>query len=232
MVPSSASACSLKVGWEEWKPYIFEETGRITDPEYRHLMTYAEKADCQIEWVYAPWARALKLLANEELDLLYAAGKTAEREGYAQFSQPYRTEAIWLAISDTGDDPTVDEISLEDWLTKMVILEGASRLGVIRGSYYGEAVSDIKSKFDVPLLYEVSDDLQLIDMLRRNRISGYLIEAGLADYHQDKTAETLRFYRLIEQTGDPLHYMFSKGVEIEIINRFNAAISQNHNTPM
>lgn len=134
--------CRLRVGWEEWYPLIHERDGQLAGSEFVLLSTLAKQANCQLEFIELPWIRALKSLQNGDIDLLYGASKTPEREAFAQFSRPYRVEQMLLLTHREGPAQP-GPISLTDWLATPNGNDKPRLLGVILGFYYGDQLDPI-----------------------------------------------------------------------------------------
>ena len=62
--------CVLKVGWEEWYPFIYQQGQAFSGSEYTLLSRLAKKTGCQLKFVEVAWDKSLQLLAQ--------AGKLAE----------------------------------------------------------------------------------------------------------------------------------------------------------
>ena len=217
---AAAADCRLRVGWDEWPPYISEQGGRLQGPEYELLTSTADAAGCKLEWLQIPWARALKMLAEGDLDLLYGAGYSDERAKFAKFSAPYRIERFVLMTRSTfGGDP--DALSLAEWIDAG---PKPREIGVFRGDVYGDNADRILKTAKNAILIELNDNDQLIGMLKAGRLDGYVIEDQVAALQLKDAVVPLHRYAIKEQAGDPLHYMFALQVGDDVVARFNAAI--------
>ncbi len=65
---SVQAQCVLKVGWEEWYPFIYKTAGKFAGSEYDLLQRLASKAGCQLVYIEASWDDSLKMLAEGKLD--------------------------------------------------------------------------------------------------------------------------------------------------------------------
>jgi len=213
----SAGACSLRVGWEPWFPFIYREYDSFQGPEYQLLERLASEAGCQLEYIERPWLRALHELSQGQLDMLYGASHTAEREAFAQFSTPYRVEQFHLIVAAHAPVFT----SLSHWLE----YQPAQRFGLIRGFYYGSVLDPLLR--DASLAQrrtEVGSDAQLLELLRIGRIDGYWVEALVADSKMLQGG--LQMLALPDVAGEPMHLMFGRQVPLHTVQRFNQAIAQ------
>lgn len=217
--------CRLRVGWEEWYPLIHERDGQLAGSEFVLLSSLAKQANCQLEFIELPWIRALKSLQNGDIDLLYGASKTPEREAFAHFSQPYRVEQM-LLLTNREDTAQPGPISLTDWLATPNGNGKPRLLGVILGFYYGDQLDPIVHAPEAQAQrLQVRWDQQLLKLLKAKRIDGYLIEASIAPQLTRQNPQALQQHQVSEQNPEPMHLMFSQRVPVEIVQRFNAAIA-------
>ena len=222
---AQAQDCHLRVGWEEWYPLIHERDGQLTGSEFVLLSRLAKQANCQLEFVELPWIRALRSLQNGDIDLLYGASKTPEREAFAQFSRPYRVEQMLLLTHREGPAQP-GPISLTDWLATPNGNDKPRLLGVILGFYYGDQLDPIVHAPEAQAQrLQVRWDQQLLKLLKAKRIDGYLIEASIAPQLTRQNPQALQQHQVSEQNPEPMHVMFSQRVPVEIVQRFNAAIA-------
>lgn len=212
------AACELRVGWDEWPPYITYKEGHFHGVEYDLLTSTADTAGCKLDFQQIPWARALRMLGAGELDLLYGAGYSAERAEFAKFSIPYRQEQFVLMTRSKAGDET-ESVSLNDWIQSK-----PRAIGVFRGDVYGEQIDRILKNTKNVTLVELNDNEQLIRMLEAGRLEGYIVEDGVAQMQLQESAFPLHRYVIKEQTADPLYYMFSLHIADDVIERFNIAI--------
>lgn len=225
-VPSE-SDCRLNVGWEEWFPVFYQQDGRLQGPEYELLIELAQQADCQLEFFELPWKRQLKRLENADLDLLYAASRTPERELFARFSHSYRSEKMLMVVRASSMASPPASVSLRQWLGTPNEVGRDKTLGLILGYYYGDALNSIitdpaiKSRF-----LEVRWDQQLQELLNKKHIDGYMVEASVAYAQQQAAEQQLQLLTVDEHQPEPMFLMFSKSVSPAIVERFNRAIDQ------
>lgn len=224
LAEQSRGECELRVGWDNWPPYIVLENGQFHGLEYDRLKATADAAGCGIHMTQVPWVRALHMLKDGSLDLLYGAGYSKERDEFAQYSLPYRQEQFVLVTMDKAYNQA-GSVSLEAWIQSVSPPVGRRNLGLFRGNSYGEKMDRILSDNadKVELVYLGSNE-QMIEMLARNRLDGFIIEDGVAQMLAQTSHHPIRRLVINEQVADPLHYIFSLGVPGEVVERFNAAI--------
>lgn len=230
-LPAMANAaCLLRVGWDEWPPYITYQDGRFQGLEYDLLKSTADAAGCELDMMQVPWVRAQKMLQVGQLDLLYGAGYSKERAQFARYSLAYRLERFVLVTkANAGEEAR--PVSLTSWVQSPRTGGSQRRLGVFRGTFYGQTIDHIlKSNGKTVVLVVLNQNEQMIEMLRADRLDGYLIEDGVALMQAEGAGFPMRRFPIEEQAADPLHYMFSSGVPAGVIERFNTAIRQRQAT--
>ena len=220
---AARAECVLRVGWDEWPPYFTAVSGTFKGPEYDLLKSTADAAGCKLDLLQVPWGRALRMLEAGELDLLYGAGYSPERAAAGKFSMTYREEKFVLVTrpEDAGPDDTV---SLDAWIRAEDT--GSPRtVGVFRGNVYGEHIDQVlRTNAQHVVVVELSQNEQMIQMLKKKRLNGFLIEDAVAEMQLKAPDSALRRLQIREQKGDPLYYFFSLRVGDDVIERFNAAI--------
>lgn len=216
-ISGSVFSCELKVGWEDWRPYIYKENGQIVGPEYRLIKQIAEKAQCNVVFIETPWARALKELKTGQLDLLYGASFTKERSEYAYFSNPYRYETFKLVVKAKVKQPP---ISFEDWLVEN------KQLVTISEFYYGQSIDNLLHKHSHQInRLQVRHDDQLLGMLLLDRIEAYLIEEVVGLNHIKAANGALQLVELVDSKPEPMHLMLSKTLDPSMLERVNLALN-------
>ncbi|WP_419570997.1 substrate-binding periplasmic protein [Rheinheimera sp.] len=131
----AAVSCQLKVGYESWEPYQFrgyDEQANGLDIDIVNAV--AKAMPCELVFSYGNWQQLLSQFRQGELDVLLGASKTAAREEFALFSDPYRNEQFRLFVRKTDSD----KFSF-DSVAQMVAAK--HKVGVVSDYYYGEQVS-------------------------------------------------------------------------------------------
>lgn len=218
--------CELRVGWDDWPPYIAFENDQFHGLEYDLLKATADAAGCSIDMIQVPWVRALQMLSDGSLDLLYGAGYSEERDEFAQYSLPYRLEQFVLVTMDEAYHQA-SSVSLHEWIQSVPAHGGRRHLGLFRGNFYGEKMERIldNNKDHLELVYLGSNE-QMIEMLTRSRLDGFIIEDSVAQMLAQTSSQPITQLVIKEQVADPLHYIFSLGVPSEVVERFNAVIRE------
>lgn len=217
-----AAECTLKVGWETWIPYSYEDAeGRVTGLDIDLLRAMAKQAGCELSFFEVPWGRLLEELRHGNLvQMAKGASYTSERASYAWFSDPYRTEVMELFMP-REDLNQYTFTAFED------MIDAGFRLGVGRDHYYGEAFAQaMKNPSFQRLTQEVTTDIQNIKKLEIGRIDGFLSDRYVAAHllrERGPTGWVQAHPMYVNSNG--VHLMFSKqAVQPETVARFNAAL--------
>lgn len=204
----AASACDLRVGWEEWKPYFYEENGHLQGAEYEYLQQLADAINCHFTYVKQPWLQALESLDKGQLDLLTGASKSAD----GRFSAPYRYEEVVLVtpVQQAPADALV-------WLS-------FSRVGVVRGYPYPQVLADALQRAASSRQHAVSADSELLTLLQSGQIDGYLTERVIAGHHQAQAAQPLAVSPVAGAEKAPVYLKLGKQLSGEQVDELNTAI--------
>ncbi|MEQ5836303.1 transporter substrate-binding domain-containing protein [Marinobacter sp. NFXS9] len=223
LAAASHAECRLRVGWDDWPPYIVYENGEFQGLEYDLLIATADAAGCEIEMLRVPWVRALKMLENRSLDLLYGAGYSKERAAFAKYSLPYRQEQFVLMTLDNTPS-TARSVSLGSWIQSAPGNRGRN-LGLFRGDFYGKKMERVlEDNQSAVKLIRLGSNEQMVEMLARGRLDGFVIEDSVAQMLLKTSDYPLKRLIIQEQVTDPLHYLFSRDVPDAVVERFNAVI--------
>lgn len=224
LAQQSRGECELRVGWDDWPPYIALQDDQFHGLEYDLLKATADAAGCNLHMIQVPWVRALHMLKDGSLDLLYGAGYSKERDEFAQYSLPYRQEQFVLITMDEAYNHAAS-VSLYDWIASVSAPAGRRNLGLFRGNFYGKKMERIlKDNTDRVELIHLGSNEQMIEMLVRKRLDGFIIEDGVAQMLAQSSPQPILRLVIKEQVADPLHYIFSLKIPGELVERFNAAI--------
>lgn len=167
--------CRLTMGWDPWEPYHYKDpTGELHGLDIEIVSAAAAGAGCELDFVQDNFANLLRGVRTGEIDLVSGATLTPEREAYAFFSAPCRTETFALYIRT--DDR--DRYAAED-LGKLI--GDGMRIGVTSDYIYGDQVSALQ---DDPTLAEsfLAADLgeTNAERLVNNEIDGWLEDVFVA----------------------------------------------------
>ena len=220
---------TLKGGWSVFAPYSYVENVKGI-PEWRGLDVellheIAKQSGYAIDASAVEWADHVRGVERGEIDFAAYSTRTAEREEFATFSVPYRTETMVLIVPRGKSDslPASTAAELVD-----IIREEKFRLGVGESTAYpsGEFrafIADPAHSKQVVAI-RVKDLLQeLLD----GQIDGYLSDRirAAADIEEHGSSSDVEEHP-VKVDGD-LHLMFSKAsVPPNVVADFNRAIKE------
>lgn len=182
---------ALRIGWSDYPP--FQRAGprgpQGLDIELVELLS--QTAGERLQWLRRPWARQMADAAQGELDLIPAATRTPQRQGFAEFTEAYRNERVAL-LGLVGGAP----------LRRLADLKGRPvKIGFIRGVAFPEAV---RRELDEPELQ------RLLQPLHANDLTLSALRGRRVDYVIDDPATLL--YRAVSQPGEPLEVVLELAV--------------------
>ncbi|MBF0496810.1 MAG: amino acid ABC transporter substrate-binding protein [Deltaproteobacteria bacterium] len=211
----------LKVGWEPWAPYQYrDDKGRLTGLDIELISAISKKVNVKLEFKEISWKRHLVELEQGTMDIATSASKTAGREKFAFFSDPYRKETVTLFVR-RGESGKYHFKTLSD-------LVGSNfRLGITSGYFYGKDFAQLmKNPNFVKHTEEASDDPGNYKKLLANRIDGFLSDqavtaVGIRKEGLEGKIEIHPMYI----TSEDIFFMFSrKSVKPDMVGIFNTGL--------
>ena len=216
--------CDLSVGWEPWKPYQYRPSDdELTGLDVELVRAVTEQMGCMIHYQQMPWQRTLFEIEQGGLvNMAAGADKLPERVDYAYFSEPYRSETVYLFIR-SDDAGEYDLERLAD------IPRRGFRLGITAGYHYGERFDELMEKPAFAAQVEtVRADQQNLEKLLLGRIDGFLADpvATAALLRGTDHANRITSHPMtIKQ--EQIHVMFSRAAHSPgIVSRFNEALQE------
>lgn len=220
----------LKTGWQEWYPYQYLKNRTIstslTGLDIRLVNALAKEIHQKIEYKRISWPETLEGLKTGTIDFAYDAAYSKEREAYAYYSKPYRTEEDSLFVlrrkSKLYTFETVEEFL--NYVKKKRFRFGANR-GVL---YTNSEINDfINDPANAEYILPIEDKLDALSKLLNNEIDGFLIDriAGSALILESKYGFLVSEHNL--NVKAPIYLIFSKKtVPVETVLAFNRAIDK------
>jgi polar amino acid transport system substrate-binding protein len=215
--------CQLVLGWDPWEPYHYvDPLGQVQGLDIEIIEAAARRAGCGLHFEQGDWVTLLDMVQEGGIDFLPGATRTAARETYAHFSDPYRSERFALFGRSVESD-SMDGRHLES------LLAAGKRIGVTEGYIYGEEVEALRDREEYADQF-VTARIAELNMLRL--VDGE-IDAFLEDIYV--ASSILRRMGLSDQVEElPLqvelgevHLMFSRvSVEEDLVKRLNAALTE------
>lgn len=118
-VPGMASAETIKLNTQDWKPYQTVVNGQVEGIAVKAVKCTIEKMGHKAEISVLPWVRAQKDVADGLAHGFFAASKSADRDAFAEMSQAFIPQVWrWYSLTDKSVDVTAK----------------ATRVGVVAGS--------------------------------------------------------------------------------------------------
>ena len=209
---TTAPPCQLTMGWDPCSGTDFELVRAI-----------AREADCSVDYQRDSWANLLASVRTGEIDLISGATLTPEREAFALFSEPYRTERFAMYIR-AGDADRFAGESLEE------MLANGMRLGVTDAYLYGPTVQTLQDdprfadQFVVAAVGETSAT-RLLDGV----IDGFLEDVFVATsvLRRRGLEDVVKAHPMELESGGEVRLMFSRAtVPAEVLARFDAGLQR------
>jgi len=190
-----------------------------------HVAELAAKAGISIHWQLMPAARQLHLLQNESVSACGVGWyRTAQRDGFAQFSRPiYRDRGVVVIANARLDRRTYPRLAdlLADQSLSILLKDGLT---------YGRAVAALLKPAKARFSLVTIEQPQMVRMVASGRASvmfatreeaEMLLTGGEAG---DEGVQLWSFPDLPE-TGEPRYLMCGKGVSAKTLSRLDAAIA-------
>jgi ABC-type amino acid transport substrate-binding protein len=209
----------LRVGWGDYPPFQRPGPSGPVGLDVELLSLLARTCGERLEWLRLPWARQLSDLAQGQLDLMTSATYTAERLGFADYTQPYRNEHVALLALAGTPAPA-----------RLAALKGqAVRIGVIRGVVFPPAV---QRELDDPELQRLlvpmhANDLSLSSL--RGRRVDFVIDDPLTVLHRAAQEPGEAIVVVLELAVSPVHLMVSRRTLEQrpaLLQRLNAGLQR------
>ena len=226
VTPQHGMADSLSLGWEDWKPYQYQSSdGELTGLDIDLVKAVFENHGRSLKFVQLPWKRHLGNVESGRIDLAASASKTPEREEYAYFSDPYRSESAALFIRK-ADQGKFQFSSLRD------IIGTEFSLAVVRGYYYGEEFSELMKNEDFRKhVHEVNDNQLAQRQLVRGRVDGFLEDPIAASVELEEEGVADQVINVLAIYSDDIYVMFSKKTLSESdVEAFNRSLEEIRNS--
>lgn len=220
----------LKGGWYPWDPYQHEilkgELKHLTGLDVQLLRAIFGKMGYELQIDPVGWKRHQEDLKDGKRDIAGGAFRSKEREGYAFYSAPYRSEKVVLYVRE--DEQQKLKFNTADELAKT--LESSTyKIGVIDGYFYGGPLMQyINDPKNANRIIKVKDDRENFTNLLEHKIDAFpvdhLVGATLGwrnGWHKRTTEMPNPIFE------DSIHVLFSKKTtNPELVERFNQTLSE------
>lgn len=136
--PEPAGPCRLTYGWDPLEPYEYRSAdGEIEGLDVEIVRAVLGAVRCEVRLEEGRWPMLMRRLQRGDIDVVAGAARTAARESFALFTQPYRMETTALFVRK-GDVTVQRATSLQ------ALLDTGFRLGVREQYSYGETVDALQ----------------------------------------------------------------------------------------
>lgn len=215
--------CQLTVGWDPWEPYHYLAAGgELQGLDVEIIERLADAADCELEFLQGSWEGLLRLLKVGDVDVMTGATRTASREEFARFSDPYRTDTFRLFVLASHADQYQDRALGS-------LLDDGFRIGVTQGYYYGDETSKIldREEYNDQIVAAAVGELNITRLIDY-QIDGFLEDPFVFAAFERRRQDAGQITALDASFGgDPVTLMFSRAsVDAETVERFNAALAE------
>lgn len=214
---------SMRIGWEDWLPYQYrDDSGELSGLDIELMNAIAARAGYDLFWHKLAWKKHLWEVAAGSIDIAPGASRTPEREDYAYFSVPYRTEPVSLITVREANLTDVDRDSL------LALLDSGFTIGYVTGYSYAPWVNELIDA-GTPGLKAAKSEEYLSSALLDGVFDGFFADAFSAVANlkeaRDKRGSDQLIYTYTLQEAD-IYMMFSKfSVEPDVVDRFNQTIT-------
>lgn len=203
---TTARQCTVSIGTLQWEPYIgpnMRNNGYVSEI----VVEAFKRVDCKADISFYPWARALKLAEQGELDGVFPEYYDKERNIKFAFSEPFPGGPVGLyKRKDTvGSYLTSPQINQTEALKELQ----EYTFGVVRG-YINTAEFDAATFLTKE---EADSDAINLKKLYNRRIHFIVIDKNVAEHLIERNFPT--FHNELEFMSPPLetralHIAFSK----------------------
>lgn len=206
---------NITLGWEEYKPYQYEENGKVMGSEIETFELVMKTLGCTYKLEKTPWERTLMTVADGTLMFGAGATITEPRKQFAYFSEAYEEEGIYPYVLKTR----LKSMKLG---TIQDMLRAGYRVVITAGATYGDdfdgLVKDAKLVKE-KTLFEAASEKQAVEMLKLGRADVFLA-SGLGLHFSDEIADAKK-----PLFKNEAHFLISKkAVPKSFVADVNAAI--------
>ncbi len=213
----------ISVGWEAWEPYQYrDEKQQLVGLDVEMITAIAKDAGFGVLFKELPWKRILMYVQNGQLDLTAGVSRVPEKEKYADFTEPYRTESavMYIRKGTAGNYPFAD---LRE------ILNSSFQLGAEAEYYYGRQYAELMKnpEFEKHIQVVTRGELNYNKLLK-GRIDGFLVDpfAGAVYLKKNNLRDQIESHPM-PVYSDSIYFMISKKTSSrDLTRRLNHSIKK------
>ncbi len=212
--------CLLKIRTADFKPQFYKDSqNKWQGMSIELAQAVLNEAGCRASYQQVTWKRALHLMKYGGLDMLLNVSISKDRQKYLHFIGPLRDETMILVAPKALADVT----QFSD------ILSLPSKVGVLRGAFYGEEFAkQVRQSNDFAAKFEVANSTYVnVGKLKKNRISGFLNDKYNASYiiKSRLSEKDYKIHPLVINSGDVYIALSKKSVSEELKKRLQVALN-------
>ena len=220
----------LRGGWYQWDPYQYEvvknDIKSLTGLDVQLIKAIVERMGHEVRMDAVSWDQHQQDIRDGSRDIAGGAFRSQEREQYAHYSMPYRSEKDVLYVRK-GEE---DKFRFDDVNALIRTLEsGPYKLGVIEGYFYGAPLMRfIQDPRNADKIVNARDDRENFINLLQHKIDAFpidhLVGATLGWRHGWQKQVAVMPTPVFEDT---IHVMFSKKTTTPaLVEQFNRTIQE------
>jgi polar amino acid transport system substrate-binding protein len=220
----------LRSGWYLWDPYQYEivkdDLRQLTGFDVRLLRMVFGRMGYELQIDPVSWKQHQLDVKEGRRDIAAGAFFSTEREQYAYYSHPYRTEKDMLYVRE--EDQHAFQFETAEQLIR-ILESGSYRLGVVDGFFYGKVMMGyINDPRHAQRVIRARDDKENFANLLAGKIDAFpidhLVGATLSWRHgwQPRVAQMPN-----PVFEDTIHVLFSRQTTDQaLVDQFNQTLQQ------
>lgn len=201
---STTQACDIKLRVSSFEPFMIKHETGWAGIDVEQARAVANRLDCHLLFVEAPWARGLSLLKAGKVDVMVNMSRTAAREKFLYFAGPQRIESIRL-VSTASNFKLVTSWYQLSHLDATLMRQ--------RGSFFGKRFEQLlrrNIKLKRQLVETSSHDFRL-DLIDKGRVDGFIIDMTYFYYLRKVNPKAQRLIvHPLSINDSPVYFAFSK----------------------
>jgi len=210
----------LEFATDEYPPFEFAENGQIKGISTEIVNEAFKRMGIKIVIKTYPWARAMDMVKNGEVDGIFSVFKTPERKAFIDFPTPLVADVQSLFVLKDSD------LKFDGDLSKL----NQESIASVTGYSYGEKF-DTAVKNGVIKLESTADITSNFEKLLSKRVNIYVESKYSGIYILKKMGKLDQVKALSPDVNSPYGYLgFSKSKKhTELIAKFNTVLEQMKN---
>jgi polar amino acid transport system substrate-binding protein len=210
------------MGWDPWEPYQYlSPDDKVRGLEIELISAIASNAGCAVTFVQNDWMNLLKGIRDGSVDMLGGASKTAAREEFSLFSDPYRKESFVLYVRTEQLESYAGK-SLED------LLDEKFRLGVTEDYIYGDEISKLQDNenYQSQIISVPISEVNYYN-LTQQQVDGFLEDPFVATYTVKRKGlvSQISATSITVESGDVALMFSKKSVKPAVVEAFNKGLA-------